>query len=752
MKAFITTFIAALAALSAGLPDAQADIVIQREFDPAKNGAWSVIDLGTSQDNQNAVDPKKLAVGPDGTVYLAVKAPLDGPPLEGRILKIQGDSAVSNAGSGLEAGDVGALFADDGGLYAATKGTAADKTSNLYRLNGGVWTKLAAAGLESDILSLAALDGVLYAGTNNDGVYRLSGNQLVRVGATTTVLPEGYSWELVGDYAAELEKLAATSLSDIFTIGKDHRVRRYDGLAWEDLGNLSETTYDAEGVPLTTPLRELKSIALFNGAAYVGTKGRTGSTEGADKGAVWRWNGASWDRLGATAMNKEVKSLIPFSENDILAGTNEGGVFQWDGGTWTARNTGLPPTDGKINADTLTLGSDGNLYVALKNKLYRSVDHAANWTEVGFFPFGEEIRSIGTDASGNVFVGVKLGAGTGMVFRLVGDAFVAVGEEFGKEVRSLLVLSTTEIYASLGGGGGSFRWDGVAWESILGDITGNAADFKQLLLLGTDYLAATKNGVQQGLFTNDVTTIGSPLLQKETNGLWVHDGALFAGLKLGGVFRLQDDPSTDDGRGFVKADLGLPEVELSGFRQLGDEIVALGMGSLLYSATQGGAAEGVDFDPLGSNPGQAVLDGDGNLIFTGETAFSSVLRYGDLLFAGTADGLFHSSDEGVTWELFNGPAEVRDMLLLGSKLYVAVRGELTPDPVGAPTVKVKTASVFILDLNEATLGEGSDPAGGGCSLARGTPRSGDLAVQALLVLFVLGAALLPKCFLKRRES
>ncbi|MBI2337337.1 MAG: hypothetical protein HYU97_11315 [Deltaproteobacteria bacterium] len=717
---------------------AQAETVIQRQFDPNKNGPWTVIDLGSTENNENSLDPKNMAVLPDGTVYLVAKTPLDGPPLGARILKIE-DSSVTQVGNDISS-DVDALYADETGIYVGTKGTSAQKESDIYQLNNATWALLNTESIQTEILSLASLDGVLYAGTNNDGIYRLDGQMLNRVGTTTIVLPEGYSWEILGDYTAELEKLAATSPNELVTIGKDHRVRQFNGSTWQDLGNLSETTYDADGVPLTTPLRELKSVALYNGTTYVGTKGKSGSSEGADKGAVWKWNGTGWDRLGTTIMNKEIKSLIVFSESDILAGSNESGVFQWNETTWTAKNSGLPATGGKIKAETLTLGDDGNLYVSQTNKLYRSTDHAGSWSEIGFFPFGEEIKSIATDSAGNVFVGTKLGAGAGMVFKLDGASFTAVGEELPKEARWLVVRSASDIFAALGGGGGAYHWNGSSWTSILGNITGDAADFKQLLILGTDFLAATKNGVQQGIFTTSITTIASPLLQKEIKSLWSNNGNLYAGLKLGGIFRLTDDASTDDGKGFIHVDTGLPDVETEGFALLDNEVVALGK-KLLYTGAQ--SSDAIAFAPLGTNPGKAALDGDGNLIFSGETDFKTAIRYGGKLFAGTKDGLFISSNEGATWALFNGPAEVKKMVLVGTKLYVAVKGELTPDPEGDPTRKIKTASIFITDLS-ATSSELSDNLNnstGGCMLTAYSPQSMESMTLALMVGFVLIFAL-----------
>jgi hypothetical protein len=552
------------------------------------------------------------------------------------------------------------------------------------------------------------------------------------------VQPEGYFWEQLGDYLADVDRMEATPAGDLFTAGKDLKLRRFSGGLWADLGNLAEATTDETGA-ITSFVREPKSVAVLGGDVYAGTRGGAGAPEGKDVGAVWRWNGTSWERLGATAsLKKDVRVILPFAADDVLVGTSEAGVFLWNGTGWAARNAGLPSDSaGKIKAETLTRGQDGNLYVGLSNTLYRSTDHASSWTELGFLALGEEIKAIATDGAGVVYVGTKLGDGSGAVFRLDGATFTQVGGGLLKEARHLVVRSGSDLLASLGGNAGAVRWNGSAWVSIIGNLTGASADVKQIAVVGDTLYGATKQGVQKGTFSPNVTTIESPLAQHEAMALLARGDRLLVGLKRGGLWRLVDAPNGDDGKSFVRVDEGLPDVDIETFDVAGEALFAVGK-PLLYRADFNPAADTIRFTPFGMNPGAAQLDGDGKLVFTGATEFRAVARYGDRLFAGTKDGLFVSSDGGGTWTLFNGPAEVKALAVVGHFLYAAVKGDLVPDPDGAPTVHVKTAEVWVRDLDIAPApAVEPQPAGCGCM---GGSSAGSAAVFAGLLLVVAASA------------
>lgn len=680
--------------LAAAAPPAAAQ-VLERRFDPTRNGPWTVIDLGTAGVDATTCDPRALADA-GGAVHLLCKTPVEGPPTGGGVWRVDGDRALAVGGP--LGDDPAAILAADGALWVAGKGSLGGQPARVLRLDGATWAPAHDGGLDAEVRGLALHDGELHVATKHDGVYRLAGGALARTGVTRTILPEGYVWAQLGDHAAELHEAALVPGGGLVVVGKDQRVRRWDGQAWADLGNLAEATWDAAGVPVTF-VREPKAVAVgADGTIVVGTKGLAGAAEGRDRGAVWRWTGGAWERLGDAAMAKEARRVLVLEGGVILAGTNESGVWRWDGAAWTAVNDGLPvESGGKIKGERLALGDDGALYVASKNLVHRRpVTAAGAWTEVGFLAGGEEVTAVGT-AGGALYVGCKVGTAGGAVYRQTADGWQQLGPDLARDVKQLVWSPSGELHAVLGGGTGALRWSGGVWIEILGALTGDAGDFKQLLLpTAADLYAVSKQGLQVGAFRREpLEVVEHALRNADVSGLAVAGGQLWAPTKVGGLFRRATDAATEDGVDWQRATAGLPEVELVGVTETGADVVVIGK-RLLYRGRVG--ADGtLVVTPFGGNPGKAALDGDGALIFTGETDFTAVVEHRGRLFAGTKDGLFTSRD-GRVWQLYNGPAEVKALALVGGVLHVAVKSRRVPDPVGAPTVEQHGAQVWTKDL------------------------------------------------------
>lgn len=708
--------------------------VLQRSFAPPEHSRWRTVSLGSTDDNPRSYDPKRMGVGADGRVHIYAKRPLAG-PAQGTAVLVLRDDAAELAGPELTV-DGDALLVENDGVLVGTRGTQSMRRPEVYRLQGGAWQNLTPTPLSAEVRSLWRHDGVLYAGTNGDGIYRVSAGQSSRVGVRTVIQRDSYTWTQLGDYGADMQRVAPLSGGQLVALGKDLRVRRWDGTGWADLGNVAAVTFDAMGA-ITGYLREPKAVVIAGGVIYVGTKGGVGAPEGKDEGAVWRWTGSVWERMGAESMKKEVTQLVALSDGTLLAGTSEAGVYRWDGTSWTARNQGITPDAGKIKAETLTVGSDGQLYVGVKNVLLRSTNRADQWTEVGFLRTGEEIKAVILNTSGQALVGVKRGDGTGAVMRWSGTEFVQVGADLPREVRSLLYNGAT-LLSGLGGGGGAVRLDGDQWQPITGNLSGDSTDVKQLLLAEGALYAATKAGLHKGQYSPQVSTVTSPISQREIGWMWTRDGALHVGLKQGGIWRLSPDPLGDDGQGFTRADSDLPDGQMNAFVQLETEVLAVGF-QLLYKAP----TDTLRFTNAGSNPGTAQLDGDGNLTYVGQSELKTALRDNGALYVGTKDGLFRSSDDGQTWKPVSGPADVKHMLRVGRTLYVAAKESVIPDPANAPTVTRDSAGVFVRDL-DGSWDDGAGATASGCSMS-GVPQS----TSAPLVL-LLGAALLTR--IRRRQE
>jgi hypothetical protein len=701
--------------------------VLQRRFDPDRHGPWRVIPMGDAAKagNAEACDPKLLSVGPNGEVYVLGKLPFAGPPSGGVVLRVTADG-LEQVGEQTDSDPGAFLTRSDGSFLLGGRGTATARGGELLGLDEGEWNLLTSSSLPDEITSLLELDGQVLVGAKNDGVYRWSADKVERVGATTTIVPSGFVWEALGDYTAEQERIAARADGALVTLGKDYLVREWRKDGWSTLGDLAKVTTSELG--LVTGLREYKSVLVTpDDALYVGTKGLAGAPEGKDVGAVFRWTGEDWARVGTNAaLKKEAKQLLWSEAFGLVVGTNEGGVFRLVSEEWVALNEGLVANaDGKIKGERLASAPDGSLYVAATNALYRRSADATAFAQVGFFPLGQEIKSIGFVGTG-VYVGTKVGADQGAVYRLDGPSeWTQLGADLSKPVEQLVAVANDEMYAALGGGAGAVMWNGATWTPMTGALTGVAAEFKHILRLSpSEFAAATKSGVVVGDFRKEpLEVIDLALRNREVKSL-IHAGGTTLAVTKSGVFGLVEQAETDDGLGWVEASKGLPDVELEGAVARDEEVFVIGKKLLYSGAVEGGVLE---VKPLGDNPGTAALDGDGNLIYAGETEFKGVAFLADgSPLAATKDGLFARDRDGA-WTLYNGPAEVKAVATVGDTVYAIVKEKWVPDLDDPTTVKEET-SLWISGPETAVEPPGaagrSNGAGGESTNSGATPSKG----------------------------
>lgn len=714
--------------------------LLQRRFDPSYNAPWQAAPLGESSTVGAGVpsyDPRQFAVDSAGTVWLLAKEPVDGAPLGGAVLGLNAGKAIALGGR--IADDPAAILASPTrGLLVATKGKLASGGAQVLQWQNDAWQPMLKQGIDAELAAMAEHDGVLLAASKLSGVFAVDQGVAKRIGATTQVLAEGFEWSQLQGMSSEQEDLALDvtnpAAPSLVAIGKDHRVRRWSGSSWQEVGNVCEASWDSAGLPVKLA-RELKAVALSpSGEVVVGTKGLAGSAEGKDVGAVWRWDsqGAAWQRLGqAASLKKEVKRLV-WSPHGLLAQTNEAGLWRWQGETWQPMNTGLPLVAGKLKPEGLTVGPQGSVYVASDNALYRW-EGAGPWKEVAFFSKGEEIKAIFAGSQG-VWLGCKVGVQQGAVYQWLGQDLVQIGPDLARDVKQLTLTSDGTPMAVLGGGQGALRWTGAAWEPITGALSGFAAHFKALAVepQGT-FVAATQAGVWRGVWRKQAQTVVSHALHnQEIVAMAPLSGQLYVVSKQGAVWRRVPQAGSDDGQGWSPAAVGMPKVELQGAQVLDGALWLLGK-QLLYRGLPGPDGN-LAVQAVGSNPGAATLDGNGKVIWTGETAFLGVARDPQgQLWAATKDGLFRSASEGSTWQLFNGPGEVKALTFLGAELHAAVKEEFSEGGV-----TVKAASWWRRDLNVPTaqpVSTSSEPAepdaGIACSSGRAGARGGPAMGLAL---------------------
>jgi hypothetical protein len=678
---------------------------IQRTLAVDPKSGWKTFVVG-SNDPEKPLgdDPKSLVAGADGKVYVLAKKPFEGPPRQGYVASVS-DKGLDVLGAVLDE-DPGALLDAPGGLLFAGKGTVMERHGTLFGFDGTDWSPRIEAPVSAELFSLAVHRGAVVVGTKGDGVMQLSGSALERVGATTTVLEEGYFWTSFGDYSGEVEAIVRRDDGAVVSAGKDFRVLVFEGDSHTELPDLTDAMFDAEGV-LVSARRELKAVAVCDGQLYVGTKGREGSPEGKDRGALFRLDEDAWTRVGnSDAMQKEVKAIVCLGGGKLALGTNESGVFLWDGETFSQKNEGLASSMGKTKGEKLVRGADGALYVAQQNSLLRraSLD-GGSWQEVGFFELGEQIEHVAVSAAGTVFVGAKVGASSGAVYRL-GESgttdWTQLGEDLSREVKRLVLGADESLYALLGAGAGALVWEGNAWTSILGALTGAPAELKDLIALDDgSFVAGTKAGLLTGVFREEPQTIvESALGRQEIIALLSLGDSLFAATKAAGIYRLVADAAGDDGQGWAEGARGLPQLDIETVEKVSADTALVVGKKLLYRARL--AADGLlDVVPMGKNPGAAMLDGNGDVVYVGETELKSAALdpANELLYVGTNDGLFVSENSGETYAAITGPAEVKDVVLAGEQLVLVAKESEYID-ANDPTAKVDRAVVAVFAAAE----------------------------------------------------
>lgn len=665
------------------------------QFDPTLNGPWRTRDLG-------ALDPKGMLVM-DSAAWVWGKTPLDGPPLGGLLVPLEEGTAVSLA-------EEPAFFlAEQGGWLVGSKGVTGSKQGHLFMHLGGETKPFSPEAFDSELVGATRHQGTLYVATQADGVWRATETTRSRVGVKSTVLPSGFEWAQSSAFSGDVETIAA-SPDGVVVLGKDFQVRRVTADGDVVLGNVAEVQLDA-GV-VVSAMREPKGLMVTGtGEIYVGTKGREGSPEGRDVGAVFRWDGTAWQSLSAgVRMLKEVKSLTQL-EGALVAGTSESGVWRLDGTTWSTLNEGLPIEAGKIKANELQRGASGALYVPFKNALYRRLVGEAAWSERGFFPNGEEIKAVAERLDGSIVVGCKVGTGQGAVYTATPAGWSQLGGDLPLEVKRLVRTPDDTLYAVLGGVGGAWRWSGTAWVSLADSLVGNASQVKELLVLADGSLVVgTKQGVWGGTYRNaPVTLLSSALADEELASVETVGQQVVAIAKRGGLFRLETGDG-DDGLTWTRINPATQIIELegAGVARAGGSIYLLGK-RLLYRLK-----DDLSLEAVGDNPGKVARDGDGNLVFTGETAFTSIALDTDgRIYAGTKDGLFVAASAGAPWEFFNGPGEVKGLAIVGTRLLAAVKREAIVEGV-----TTKAASSWETDLAAAPA---VAPPKTGCSVGLQVP-------------------------------
>jgi ligand-binding sensor domain-containing protein len=448
--------------------------------------------------------------------------------------------------------------------------------------------------------------GHIFAGTEGAGLFRSTTNG---DGWTPTGLPSDIT----------VRSLAITSSRHIFAgTGGDGVFRsRNNGASWDSVNG-----------GLTNKI--VRSLAInSSGDIFAGTDGK----------GVFRLtdNGVSWTQIKNGLTNLNVYALAIDSSGYVFAGTNGGGVFRStnNGDSWTPINTGL------TNLDVYALAIDSSGYVfagtgTTGGGVYRLTDNGSRWTPVNNgLPGGRRVRSFAISQSGNIFVGIDDHG----VFRLSdsGDIWDSVNAGLtNKNVRSLVIKSSGDIFAGTYAGVFNFKVNGSSWMAVNAGLT--ATNVRSLAINASGHIfAGTYGGVIFRSRDDGISwePVNSGLTIQIVRSLVINSrGDIFAGTGGdrggGGVFL-----STDNGDNWTKINTGLTNIDVYALvinKANGHIWAGTASGEVFRSTNNGG-----NWTPVNTFP-------------SNKAARSFAINSRGYIFAGTdSNGVFLSTDDGFSW-------------------------------------------------------------------------------------------------------
>ncbi|MBF0507546.1 MAG: hypothetical protein HQK57_01275, partial [Deltaproteobacteria bacterium] len=305
---------------------------------------------------------------------------------------------------------------------------------------GGANTGLAGSAILSLVASpIASSSGIMYAGTQMDGIYKTTDGGATWSPANTGMAAGSAVLSVATSKTDSNIAYAGTKLGGVY-------VTNDGGATWTAL-NTGLTDLDVTSLTVDPNDSNVVYAGTKAGGVFESTAGGTvwcavdtGLTDlniqslatdqnspatvyaGTNAGGVFKSTdgGATWTAVttGLTDMNIRSMATAPDGSNSLIVGTNAGGVFRSDdgGATWSAVNTGL--TDLSVLSLAFDPNDSGTIYAGTQNGgVFRTVDGGADWTSqnTGLTGYAQALAVQKNDTS-NVFAAVvdPLGVGTGM--------------------------------------------------------------------------------------------------------------------------------------------------------------------------------------------------------------------------------------------------------------------------------------------------------------------------------------------------
>lgn len=383
-------------------------------------------------------------------------------------------SAWSPVGTGMNS-NVRALAVYGGDLIAGGEFTAAGGTiaSRIARWSGSAWLPLGSGlgGAPQFIWQVSALcvyNGELVAA----GVFQTAGG----VPAANIARWNGSSWQPLGSGTDATVQSLAVYNGDLIAAGQFSsadgvpapKIARWDGVSWHALGSGLACSFlgSCVGYSLTTYNGELIAGGAFNMAG------------GGTATAIARWNGALWQPVGsgidcpsiALSTGCPVRALCAFGGELVAGGSfvSAGGtgssyVSRWNGGSWQPLGAGMPYP---VRALT-QFGED----LVVGGFSFPASGGVARWNGSDWQPVGPGVNAApmslavynGEIIGGGSFAGA---GGPHAIARWSGSTWAPLGPGVTFSVTCLALHNGDLIAAGSSSGSPIARWDGTSWHAL----------------------------------------------------------------------------------------------------------------------------------------------------------------------------------------------------------------------------------------------------------------------------------------------
>ncbi|MCA9324555.1 hypothetical protein KDA23_00595 [Candidatus Saccharibacteria bacterium] len=298
----------------------------------------------------------------------------------GTTWQLIGGQGVNNSWAPNTFEQVMSMASFKGDLYVGLGTTASGNDGQVWKWDGSTWTQVGGLGVNSswpattnhygEVDSLASDDSYLYAGLGiaaNDGeVWRYDGSTWTQIGGDS--LNSGWT-----NYAEAVYSLDIYQGHLVAGIGRgtgDAEVWDWNGSTWTKIGG--------DGINSGwSGYQSIESLIVYNNELYAGLGYTTGSA------VLWKYDGSNWAEVGGDDINgswgsstyERVKTLAVFN-GALYVGlgnsTGDGEAWQLDNGNWD-----------KIGGNGINSGWAGTIeevesFSAYQGKLYAGTGYSGN--------------------------------------------------------------------------------------------------------------------------------------------------------------------------------------------------------------------------------------------------------------------------------------------------------------------------------------------------------------------------------------